>query len=261
MKQAREILVTNDDSVNAEGIKILARLMMKWGNVTVIAPKEVQSGKSMAITMESPLRLSKISEEEGLVVYSLNGTPVDCVKMAMHRCYLDSKPDIVVSGINHGSNASVASVYSGTLGAVMEGTIYGVPSIGFSLADHRFNADFSGAEKYIPIIMEKFFELNPLKDGSYLNINFPMLPASEIKGIKLAHQGSGKWIKEFNDRVDPFGREYFWMTGEFINQEDKEDSKGDHVLNHNGYISIVPHKVDNTDYALLEDFKKIHFFE
>lgn len=260
MKHLRNILVTNDDSVNSKGIKVLTQLMRDWGNVTVIAPKFPQSGKSMAITMDRPLRLELLHHEDGLTIYTLDGTPVDCVKMAMHRCYLDTPPDLIVSGINHGSNASIASIYSGTLGATAEGTIYGIPSIGFSIVDHDKDADFSAAEKYIPVIMEEFLEKINLPSGTYLNINFPKLPAEQIKGIRLGHQGDGRWVREFTDRVDPFGREYFWMTGEFINMESDPDTEGDHVLNHNGYISVVPHKLDNTDYRALEEFRKVGLF-
>lgn len=249
-----EILVTNDDGYRSKGISVLAQLLSFYGNVTVLAPEEVQSGKSAALTMEKPLRLEKISCQiqnngNSILVYSLNGTPADCVKMAMNKFFDKRKPDILCSGINHGSNASVASVYSGTLGAAAEGTLYGVPSIGLSIDTHIPSPDFSQIEDYIKEIIEKFISAPP-KEGVFLNVNFPAIPKEEIKGITFAKQGNGMWIKEFEQRTDPHGRDYYWMTGEFLDKE--ENPSGDHKLLKNGYITIVPHNIDNTDYTEIE---------
>jgi 5'-nucleotidase len=170
--------------------------------------------------------------------------------MAMNQLFTDKKPDILVSGINHGSNASVASIYSGTLGAAAEGTVYGIPSIGFSLASHDPDADFTAAKKFGRVIVEQFMK-NPPTKGIYLNVNFPPLPEEKIKGIRFSKQGKGQWIKEFEQRKDPYGFNYYWMTGEFSNI-DPLDSEADHNVISSGYISVVPHNIDNTDYKEME---------
>ncbi len=249
-----EILVTNDDSYRSKGINTLAKLLSDYGNVTVVAPKEVQSGKSVAITMERPMRLEKISRQIGnngnsIIVYSFDGTPADCVKIAMNEVFTDIKPDILCSGINHGSNASVASVYSGTLGATIEGTLYSVPSIGLSIDTHSPDPDFTQIEEHIHTVIKAFIA-NPPVEGVYLNVNFPELPKEKIKGIKFVSQGYGMWIKEFEKRTDPHGKDYFWMVGDFLNKD--KEGKGDYTHMKNGYITIVPHQIDNTNYQELE---------
>jgi 5''/3''-nucleotidase SurE len=250
-----QILVTNDDGYTSNGIKTIANLLTKYGDVTVIAPQEAQSGKSASVTLDLPLRLSNILEKDyanghKLRVFSLTGTPVDCVKMAMNIIYKNSKPDILVSGINHGSNASVASVYSGTLGATAEGAIYDIPSIGVSMNSHDPNADMSVVEQFFPKILENVIKYPP-KKGVYLNINFPDIKPNEVKGIKFAAQGNGMWIKEVVGQKDPRGTEHFWMCGEFKDLENREI--GDHKLLDKGYITIVPHKIDTTDYNEIEE--------
>lgn len=246
-----EFLVTNDDSYLSKGIKTVSELLSKYGNVTVVAPKEVQSGMSAALTLTRPLRLKKESHTDTkygthIKVYSFTGTPADCVKIAMNEFFLESKPNFLVSGINHGSNASVASVYSGTLGATAEGTIYGVPSMGLSIDTHDPDADFSDILNYLPQIMEKMMA-HPPAPGVYLNVNFP---SGKIKGIRFAKQGDGMWIKEFDKRTDPHGNVYYWMTGHFHDTE--TNPSGDHKLLAEGYITIVPHNVDSTNYAEME---------
>ncbi len=245
-----EILVTNDDGFYSKGINTLAELLSKYGNITVLAPKEGQSGKSVALTLENTIRIHHVDKKETdnghINIYSLTGTPADCVKMAMNRFFKKKKPDLLVSGINHGSNASAGAIYSGTLGACAEGTLYGIPSIGFSLDSHSHNPDFSGVEAYIEKIIDNCLKF-PAKKGVYLNINFPDLPAEKIKGIRFATQGKGIWINEFEERTDPHGRDYYWMKGDFINQDTTETA--DHLLLQEGYITIVPHKVDSTDEA------------
>ena len=253
-----QILVTNDDSYLSKGIQTVSDILSQYGNVTVVAPKEVQSGMSAALTLTRPLRLAKEWEKETsngnyIRVYSFTGTPADCVKIAMNEFFLEKKPDLLISGINHGSNASVASVYSGTLGATAEGTIYGVPSIGLSIDTHNPDADFSGVEKYLPQILENFLA-NPPQKGVYLNINFPKGGVESIKGIRFAKQGDGMWIKEFDKRTDPHGREYYWMTGHFLDTE--TDPAGDHRVVGDGYISIVPHNIDTTNYQEMERLKE-----
>ena len=251
---ALEILITNDDGYTSNGIAHIANILSKHGNITILAPKEGQSGMSAALSLGRPLRLEHISTETSkyntsVRRYSLNGTPADCIKMAMNEIYLESKPDYIISGINHGSNTSVASVYSGTLGACAEGTIYGIPSLGLSIDSHNVEVDLSIVEHYFPIIFNNFIKTPPQK-GTYLNINFPDLPINEVKGIKFTPQGAGMWVEEFNKRMDPYGKEYYWMTGKFINKE-SDDSIGDFNLVNKGYITIVPLMVNNTNYIEL----------
>lgn len=250
MERKRKILITNDDGVKSNGISALIEMMKPFGDITVVAPFEAMSGMSAALTIGKPLRLTEIRIEPGLKVYACTGTPADCVKMAMNHIYADEAPDILVSGINHGSNASIAALYSGTLGAAAEGTVYGIPSIGFSLCSHNPKADFSVAKKFGKIILEKYFK-NPANADIFLNINFPAVKEEEIKGIVFGHQGRGKWIKEFEERTDPYGFNYYWMTGEFYNLE-TDNENADHNLIENNYISIVPHKIDTTDYKEIE---------
>ena len=228
----RQILVTNDDSYTSEGIELVAKMLSKYGDVTIVAPKYPQSGKSAALTLDAPMRCSKIASYTSgcnttVTTWALTGTPADCVKWAANFIYCNSKPDLIVSGINHGSNASAASVYSGTLGAAAEGCLYGVPSVGISIDTHHHSPDFSAIERFLPQIIEKIIA-NPPQKGRYLNINFPDLPAERIKGTRMASQGKGRWIREFEKRTDPKGKEYYWMTGNF---EDLEDTHlGDHKV-------------------------------
>lgn len=250
MRSKREILITNDDGIEAEGIHVLAGLMRKYGNVTVVAPLLHQSGKSAALSLDTRLYLEQVKDEPGLREFTFNGTPVDCVKIGINECFPDGLPDLVVSGINHGSNCSVASLYSGTLGACIEGTVYDIPSIGFSLSSHDPHPDFSPVTEYADTIMERFIACPPEK-GIYLNINFPAIPASEIRGIRMARRGYGRWIHEFDVCKDENGRKYFFMAGHFENLE-QEGSIGDHWLVYNKYISVVPHRIDTTDYSEVE---------
>ena len=255
-----EILVTNDDGYFARGINFLAKLLSHYGNVTVVAPKETQSGMSTALSLGKVLRFETLSVQEQnngntISVHTLTGSPADCVKMAMNKFYLEKKPDFVFSGINHGSNASVASVYSGTLGAAAEGTIYGIPSIGISVDSHKQDIDFEEFEEFLQTIVENIIEFPPAP-GRYLNINMPYLPKEQINGIRFASQGEGMWIKEFEQRRDPYGKDYYWMTGQFLNLEE-ERNRGDHNLLADGYITIVPHMVNNTDYNEVERLGQI----
>ena len=263
-----EILITNDDGYTAKGINLLASMLTEYGNVTVVAPDQAQSGMSAALSLGRPLRLYQRSFEicnngNRLEVYSLTGSPADCVKMAMNKFYgaggsevmtRDSiergyKPDIIFSGINHGSNASVASVYSGTLGAAAEGALYGVKSVGLSIDTHNPNPDFETIKDYLKKVIEMAIN-NNIPEGTYLNVNFPAIAGEDIKGVKFAKQGDGMWLKEFEQRRDPYGKDYYWMTGVFVDKEPQ--AMGDHNLVAQGYITIVPHKIDTTNYELLQ---------
>lgn len=261
--KTREILVTNDDGFAAGGINVISELLREYGNVTVVAPKYVQSGKSAALTLDRTLEIELLREEPAsekgsLKVYVLDGTPVDCAKLGIN-IFIEkgTMPDLLISGVNHGSNASAASIYSGTLGAATEGTVYGVPSIGLSIDTHSPKVDFEPLLHYTRILLDKYLEHKPVP-GVFLNVNFPVLPIEKIKGFKMAHQGYGRWVKEFDHRVNPRGKHYFWMVGEFEDHEEKvPGSTGDHTLVKEGWISIVPHKVDTTDYEEMERLKQV----
>ncbi|MDR1405834.1 MAG: 5'/3'-nucleotidase SurE [Prevotellaceae bacterium] len=248
-----QILLTNDDGFRAPGLAALTGIMRPYGNVTVVAPEEMQSGMSSAITTKIPVRLRKITSGKGLEIYACSGTPVDCVKLAINHI-LPQKPDLLVSGINHGANASSAVIYSGTLGAAMEGALYGIPSIGFSLANDAADADFDTCKIYGTKIIDRILA-HPFAPHVFLNVNFPALPATEIKGVRLTRQHKGSWTKEFEKHTDPHGRSYYWLTGDFVNHEPDACDADENTL-HAGYISIVPHHLDMTDYNELRRLQK-----
>ena len=251
MERQLEILITNDDSFSAKGFHVLVELCSSLGNVTAIAPKTPQSGMSAALSMGKPLFLDKEEERTAssgnkIVIYSFSGTPADCVKMAMNSVFdRHHRPDLMFSGINHGSNASTAAVYSGTLGAAAEATIYDIPAIALSVDSHDPDADFSAVEAWFHKIVSNYLE-NPPSNGIYLNINFPNLPSEKIKGIRFAHQGEGMWIDEFEKYTTPRGEPFYWICGSFLDKA--RDDSGDHTLIKNGYITIVPHLIDSTSY-------------
>lgn len=255
MKQERLILVTNDDGYNAKGFKAAIEIARQFGRVVAIAPEVVQSGMSQAITMYKPLFMKKQREEEGVEVYSFSGTPVDCVKMAFDYHLADRKVDLVISGINHGSNAAVNVLYSGTMGAAIEGSFYGCPSIGLSLTDHSPEADFEGAVKYGTEIVRAVLESEP-ELPLCLNVNVPIARPEELKGIRLCRQTRGYWREEFYRREDPHGRPYFWLTGEFVNHEPECDETDEWALANN-YVAVVPIQVDMTDYKRMDYLKGI----
>ena len=247
------ILVTNDDGVNAPGIAALVEMVRPLGRVIVVAPEEGNSGMSHAITIKVPLRLKKIKEEQDLVIYSCSGTPADCVKLAMSEV-VKEKPALLVSGINHGSNSAVSVVYSGTMAAAMEGSLYGIPSVGFSLLDYSYDADFSAAVTFGRPIAAKVLT-EGLVRGGCLNVNFPVLPADKIKGVKVCRMSAGSWREEFEKRTDPRGHEYFWLTGSYYNAEPEATDTDEWALT-NGYISIVPINSDFTNYKEMEKIKE-----
>jgi len=245
------ILITNDDGDDAKGIRVLTKLMMQLGDVVVVSPDGPRSGQSNALTVYKPIRYKKLEEKEGLARYSSNGTPTDCVKLAFN-VVLDRKPDLLVSGINHGSNAAINVIYSGTMGAVLEGCECSVPSIGFSLCNFHPDADFSEFEPYIIKIARQVLE-NGLPEGVCLNVN---APESNIKGIKVARQCKGHWLQEFSPAVDPRGKSYYWLTGYFVNHEPDSKDTDEWALE-NGYISVVPTKIDLTAHEYLEKLSVI----
>ena len=255
MTHERLILITNDDGYTAKGLQAAITIARRYGRVVVVAPEVTQSGMSQAITMYKPLFLHKRHEEEGLTIYSFSGTPVDCVKMAFDYLLLDQKVDLVLSGINHGSNAATNVLYSGTMGAAIEGSFYGCPSIGLSLTDHDLDADFEAAVQYGTEIVGRILD-GEVSLPLCLNINFPVARPEAIRGIRLCRQTRGYWREEFFRREDPHGRPYFWLTGEFINHEPEAEDTDEWALA-NGYVAIVPVQVDMTDYRRKEELAKL----
>ncbi|MGD9978085.1 MAG: 5'/3'-nucleotidase SurE [Bacteroidales bacterium] len=255
-KREPVILVTNDDGYKARGMDALIEMVKPFGRVVVVAPDDGNSGMSHAITIKTPLRLKSRKRTDGVEMYSVNGTPVDCVKLAMSQIFT-TPPDLVVSGINHGSNSSISIIYSGTMAAAIEGCLYGIPSIGFSLLDYDESPDFSTSIRYGRIIVKNVLE-NGLTRGCCLNVNIPVFPAESIKGIRLARQNRGTWREEFEKRTDPHGFNYYWLTGYFHNEEPEADDTDEWALA-NGYISVVPIQTDLTSYAEMDRIKSWSF--
>lgn len=237
------ILVSNDDGITSKGIRVLVNVMKKLGEVVVVAPDSPQSGMGHAITIGETLRLSEEDIFDDIQAYKSSGTPADCVKLAKHYVLKDRKVDLVVSGINHGSNTSISVLYSGTMSAAIEGALEGYPSIGFSLCDYSSKADFSHVEEYVYKIAKQVLE-NGIAKGVALNVNFPPKRNEAIKGIKICRQAHAKWQEEFSERFDPNGRKYFWMAGNFVNFDKGEDN--DEWAIANNYVSIVPCQYDLT---------------
>ncbi len=244
------ILVTNDDGINAPGIRKLIHWMNAIGDVVVVAPDSPQSGKGHAITVDSTLSFNKIVVDDGpQVEYKCSGTPADCVKIAV-REILDRKPDLCVSGVNHGSNSSISVIYSGTMSAAIEAGVEGIPAIGFSLLDYSWDASFDHIGEYLKAIVNQVLE-NKLPDGIVLNANFPKLSEEEIKGIKVCRQAKGNWVEQFDKRVSPAGKEYYWLSGEFELQDRGEDT--DEWALSNNYVSVVPVQFDLTAHHFIKD--------
>jgi 5'-nucleotidase len=241
-KEQPIILVTNDDGITAPGIRNLVEAMKPFGRVIVVAPDSPQSAMGHAITINRPLRLDKVQVFEGVDSWQCSGTPVDCVKLAVNQI-LHRKPDLCVSGINHGSNSSINVIYSGTMSAAMEGAIEGIPSIGFSLLNYSMQADFSPARKMVTRVVKNVLKIG-LPEGTLLNVNIPNLPISKIKGIKICRQANAKWKEEFDHRKDPYGRDYYWLTGKFLNFDNGVDT--DEYALAKGYVSVVPVQFDFT---------------
>ncbi len=247
------ILVTNDDGITAPGIRNLVNFMSEIGEVVVVAPNSPQSGKGHAITINSTLTFEEINLEGSQKDYSLSGTPVDCVKFALDKI-LTRKPDLVVSGINHGSNSSINVIYSGTMSAAVEAGVEGLQSIGFSLADFSWDADFSQAKEFIQQIVKKVLQ-NPLPKGIVLNVNIPKLKKNEIKGIRVCKQADAKWDESFDERINPHGKKYFWLTGYFNNMDNSPNA--DEVALAEGYISVVPVKFDLTAHEYIASLGEV----
>ncbi len=246
------ILVTNDDGMFAPGIKALIEVVRELGEVVVIAPNSPQSGKGHAITIHDPIRLHKVDVFEGIEAYECSGTPVDCVKLAKSVVLKGRQTDLCVSGINHGSNASINIIYSGTMSAAMEASLEGIDSIGFSLLDFSFEADFEASKVIARKIITHILE-HGMQNGNLLNVNIPRIPLKEIKGIKVCKQAEARWTEEFAEAIDPRGEKYYWLTGTF-NSEEKDENTDIWALQ-NGFVSVVPSSHDLTNYDAIEGLK------
>src|SRR5512133_2252260 len=251
-KDDKLILLTNDDGLYAGGLKTLLEVIEEFGKVVLISTIESMSGMSQALTVKTPLRVKLLEENEKHRIYACNGTPTDSVKLAVNQL-MERHPDWVVSGINHGANASVSVLYSGTMAAAIEGCLYGINSVGFSLNDFSPTADFSVCKKYIRIVMKKM-AAEPLPDGICLNVNVPSVKKDEIRGIKVCRQSKGNWKEEFEKRKDPMGKSYYWLTGIFRNHEPEATDTDEWALAHN-YVSVVPVSVDMTAHGYLDKLK------
>lgn len=248
------ILITNDDGIHAPGIANLVEAVKELGDIIVVAPDKPQSGMGHAITIGVPLRLTKVDGLFGdIEAWQTSGTPVDCVKLAVDKLLNGRKPDMCLSGINHGANHSINVIYSGTMSAAMEAAIENIPSIGFSLLDYRFEADFSASRYYVHKIVKSL--LHEKKEKHFLlNVNIPAVPQELMKGIKICKQAYAKYDESFDERSDPNGKKYYWLTGEFKNYDTATDSDV-YALAHN-YVSVVPVHFDLTNYALKEALEK-----
>ena len=250
------ILVTNDDGINAPGIRTLISVIKDIGDVIVVAPDSPQSGMGHAITINSTLHSSRITPKNSEIIeYSCSGTPADCVKLAINEL-MPRKPDLCVSGINHGSNSSINVIYSGTMSAAIEAGIEGVPAVGFSLLDYSWNADFSQSKDLIRKITLNALN-NGIPKGVVLNVNIPAVKKSDIKGVKICRQAKAYWVEEFDKRKNPLGQEYYWLTGKFVTKDQGEDT--DEWALKNNYISIVPVEFDLTAHHAIQGLNEWDF--
>lgn len=252
------ILVTNDDGIVAPGIRVLVEIAAQLGEVVVVAPDSPQSGKGHAITIHDPLRLKKVKVFPGIEAWECSGTPVDCVKLAKHVVLKNRVVDLCVSGINHGSNASINIIYSGTLSAAMEASLEDIKSIGFSLDDFSFDANFEPCIPWVQRVMQ-FALIQPFESGNLLNVNIPNLPAEQLRGLRVCRQADARWKEKFVEGRDPGGQPYYWLTGEFVNRDFAEDT--DVWALQNGYISIVPSMHDLTNYKAMESLRPLEHQE
>lgn len=249
------ILISNDDSITSKGINHLVEIAKKIGEVVVVAPHSPQSAKAHAITIAEPLRMykSKVFGDD-VVAYSCTGTPVDCIKLAKSHLLKGRKPDIVLSGINHGSNASISVIYSGTMGAALEGAVDNIPSVGFSVCDYDHECELKHTTKWIEKVIKDILK-NGMTDYTGYNVNFPAYETGEIKGLKVCRQNKGAWDEQFHERTDPYNGNYFWMAGDYKSREDATDT--DVYALANNYVSLVPCHIDLTNYDALKDASRL----
>lgn len=246
--EKQNILITNDDGISARGLKILIDIAEEFGDVTVVAPERGMSGMSHSITMATPLFLRHIETTDTKKVYACEGTPVDCIKIAIDTL-METRPTLILSGINHGANSNISVIYSGTMGAAIEGATYSIPSLGFSLTSHDLDADFTSAKHYTRKIIADILKHND-NPALCVNVNIPSIPLQDIKGIKVCRQTKGYWKEDFTKQFNPRGKEYYWLVGEFQNAEPGVEGTDMWALEC-GYVAIVPVQVDMTDYKQL----------
>jgi 5'-nucleotidase len=255
MKNRPLIFVTNDDSYLSKGFEAMVSLAQEFGDVVAIAPDRVQSGMSQAITINSPLFLRSVKQSEGVEIYAFSGTPVDCAKFAFDHLFENRRVDLVLSGINHGSNAAVNVMYSGTMGAAIEGSFYGCPSVGLSLTDHDAEADFEAAKHYAREIISSIME-NPASENLCLNVNVPNIPLSEIKGVRVCRQCRGIWLDEFAPMECEDQKQGYMISGAFSNHEPEAEDTDEWALA-NGYVSVVPVQIDMTHYKQMGYLERV----
>lgn len=248
MNRRKLIFVTNDDGYASAGFAAAVEVAQTLGDVIAVAPRTPQSGRSQAITLTEKLLLEKVRSDNGIEIYTLTGTPTDCVKVAFDYMLGDRQVDMVISGINHGSNSAINVIYSGTMGAAIEGSFYGIPSIGLSLTDHSPDADFSAAKAISQKVLAAVFDEQPSVETPFcLNVNIPSLPHDAIRGIRISRQCRGIWREKFSPTAEPDGRISFTMSGEYTNYEPEAEDTDEWALA-NGYVSVVPIQVDMTAY-------------
>ncbi len=245
------ILVTNDDGISAKGIRSLYESVEAFGDIVIIAPDSPQSGTGHAITINDPLRLDESKLFDGEEAYACSGTPVDCVKLGIYEI-MERKPDLIVSGINHGANIATNVLYSGTMSAAVEGAMEGIPSIGFSLCSFDAQADFDTAKEVVKTVVASSLE-KPFPKGICLNINVPYVHGEAFKGIKVCRQAHAYWEDRFDKRLDQFNRPYYWLTGEFAEQYQTQGT--DVYWIDNGYATVVPTQFDMTAYNVLNELE------
>jgi 5'-nucleotidase len=251
-KKQPTILITNDDGITAPGIRNLVEAVKDLGKIIVVAPDKAQSGMGHAITIGHPLRMNKVDIFEGIEAWQITGTPVDCVKLAVDKI-LHGKPDLCLSGINHGANHSINVIYSGTMSAAMEASIESIPSIGFSLLDYSYEADFTTARHYVRQIVSSLIT-KKLDKHFLLNVNIPSVALELVKGVKVCRQAYAKYQEDFEERKDPHGKKYYWLTGEFLNFDKGKDT--DVWALNNNYVSVVPVQFDLTNYKIKSQLEK-----
>jgi 5'-nucleotidase len=259
-KEVPIILITNDDDITSKGIRSLVEAVKDLGKVVVVAPNTPQSGMGHAITIGSPLRMNKmdIFSDMDVEAWQTSGTPVDCVKLAVDKI-LHRKPDICLSGINHGANHSINVIYSGTMSAAMEAAIEGIPSIGFSLLDYSYDADFTASKHIVHKMASELLNQKTIDKHLLLNVNIPSIPLDKIKGIKICKQAYAKYEEDFSERLDPHGKKYYWLTGEFKNFDPSKDTDV-WALEHK-YVSVVPVQFDLTHYSMKKQLEKSKLFQ
>ena len=251
--QERLILISNDDGISAKGLDSLIRIAQPYGKIVVVAPSTTQSGKSHSVSLTTPIRYEIRHSSKNLEKYVLFGTPVDCVKGALTKI-LPRKPDLMLSGINHGSNSAISVVYSGTMGAAIEASFYGIPSIGLSIVTHDLDADFETIEKTAPALIEKVLKQG-LPDQVSLNVNYPVTTPEEFKGFKICSQTKSYWYEDFEETVDIHGNKSYFQHGHLVNMEPENPNCDENALAEN-YAAIVPVRADFTEYKMIDELKK-----